>query len=208
MVTETLRSMLGRLNRSEDMDRLPAKLAALINTYDNAEEIHPQFRLDMFKMIEAAIEMASLMAESEYDAIVVQRQGFQILGLVPTFIQIAEKSQLSRTAYAIQNKASRVTLPNIYNSEEEAKLALKGLAAMMDVALIEIIPIKVSLASGAPPKAPQLSSPNAGGASPIPHTTPPPMPSADPGPNQPPFQPVDKAPGETELVTKNPEKPN
>jgi hypothetical protein len=201
MVGETLKSMLGRLNRSEDLDRLPAKLAALINTYDNADEIHPQFRMDMMKALESTIELAELMALPEYDATAVQRHAFTVLSLMPTFIRIAENSQLSRVAYAIQNKASRVTLPNIYNTEGEAKEALRVLGSMLDINLVEIIPIKVSLASGAPPK--NITAPPMSGASPIPPpfegqaVKPPPMPSPS-GASE------DKAAPHT-LTTQNPE---
>lgn len=200
MVTETLKSMLGRLNRNEDLDRLPAKLAALINTYDNAAEIHPQFRMDMMNMLESAVELAEMMAHPEYDATAAQRHAFNILGKMPNFIKIAENSQLSRMAYAIQNRASRVTLPQIYNTEQEAKEQLRVLGSMMDIALVEIIPIKVSLASGAPPKPPQISG---GSASPVP----PPFEGSAQQPVSPPPINEDKAAPHT-LTTQNPEKPN
>lgn len=171
MVADTLKGMLNRAATSENMDRLPARLAALINTYDGAS-VHPQFRLDMFKMLESAIDLASLMAEPEYDAVAAQRHGFAIISLIPGFIKQAENSQMAKTAYAIQNKANRATLAYVFSTEEEAKIHLNGLTvAGIDTSIFEVIPIRVSLMTGAPPL--QIAPPKIPTTSPFPPVNPP-----------------------------------
>jgi hypothetical protein len=108
----------------------------------------------MFALITACIETASHMVEPEYDAVAVQRHCFTALGILPGFIKQAENSQLARTAWSIQNKGSRATLPLVFNTETEAKLHMGGMsAAGMDIAMFEVVAIRVALMTGAPPRA-------------------------------------------------------
>lgn len=166
MVGETLKSLIGRLNTSEELDKLPAMLAAALNTYDSTSDFHPNFRRDMLDFITASVELCTLMADDEYDASEVVRRAFKIMSVLPGFIKQAEDSKLATVQYAIQNKATRARLPSVFTTKAEAEVHLKSMAAMVDVSQLEVITIRVSLVTGSPPRAvaPPLTVPQISGA--------------------------------------------
>lgn len=187
---DSIRSLIGRLQSSEDLDKLPPRLAALLNTYDNSNaDLLPQFRQDMLNFLTSCINVADLMSRSEYDANEVIRHSFSIMSLIPTFIRQAEDSKLAVIQYAIQNRETRARMPSVFASEPEAAIHLQSMAAMVDTAKLEIIPIRVSTVTGAPPRVspPKFPSqraipPQVPPSDPIPKSAnvPPPVPPVNP----------------------------
>ncbi len=188
-MTETLKNLLARSSSAIDVDALPAKLAALLNTYDNSKQIHPQFRADIFQFLTSAISLAAAMAEPEYDAEQVRAAGMTIISLTPQFVRQAEKSQMTRPGFTIFNRSTRLMLPQVFNSQQEASTYLAGLGAFIDLSEVEIVQVSVALTLGAPPSATPaqtvLPRPTLQANSPLTTpagTTPPPLQNAVPEP--------------------------
>src|SRR5262245_58725718 len=149
-----LRAAIALSRSSESLRDIPDRLARIIERF-NSSSVNPEYRADIFQIIEAAISMSESMVDDTYDAQEAIAQISSVMTILPRVINHLT-TRPTTTGFSIMNPATSSIYPQIYSTEGEAIKALDALQQMGAARHCIAVPVKVHSTHAIQPRQPRV----------------------------------------------------
>lgn len=136
---QRLQEMIHLSKTAENLDDLPDRLEKVIESF-NSNQIHPQFRTDLYEVLNSATSMAEALANSSYDARAAVKIAVQTISVIGRVIVHLECERPAFQGWGILFTTDRRMYPSSFNTEEEAYKVLDHLGGNA----AEVIPIRIT----------------------------------------------------------------
>lgn len=137
-----LRSALTTSRSAESLRDLPERLATIIQHFD-ALTVHPDFRQDIFNVLDAATSMAESLMDETYPADHAVAQITGVMQVLPRLIDHLMKRPMMQ-GFSILNPSNGSIYPQVHSTEVEANASLEHLQKMGAARGCIVVPVKVN----------------------------------------------------------------
>jgi len=161
-----LRTVLSLSRNAEALRDLPERLTEIIDRYDTAN-MNPEYRTDIFTILDSAVAMAEALLDETYDASVAIQQVTAVMSTLPRVINHLS-TRPTTMGFSILNPANATVYPQVYSTEGEAHKNLESLQHMGAARHCLVIPVKVHSQYAIQPKRVRLAPPRLPPTGPIP----------------------------------------
>lgn len=136
-----LRTAIALSRSSESLRDLPDRLANIITYYETAS-VNPEYRADVFAILNFAVVAAESMMDETYDAQDALTQVAAVMQVLPRVI-IHLNDRPTSKGHSILNPTNNTIYPQVHSTEGEALQNLESLQAMGAAKHCLVVPVKV-----------------------------------------------------------------
>lgn len=154
---QRLSELIHLSKNTEQLDDLPEKLETIVESF-NSSGIHPQFRTDIFDVLNAAAEISTLLARPTYNARTAVSTTTKLLAILGRILVHLETERPAFSGFGILLASTKSLYPATYTTEEEAYKVLDQLQRMGTAQHCEVIPIKITSDLALRPTLPSIST--------------------------------------------------
>jgi hypothetical protein len=152
-----LRTALAGSRSAESLRDLPERLALIIERYDSLT-VNPDYRADVFTVLDAAASLAESLMEDTYPAEYAMSRITQTMAVLPRVINhLMTRPQTS--GFSILNPSNGTVFPQVHTTEQEANASLDALQGMGAAKNCIVVPVKVSSMHAIQPLDRRLAAP-------------------------------------------------
>lgn len=137
-----LRTALTSSRSAESLRDLPDRLATIIQHFDHLT-VHPDFRQDIFNVLDASTSMAEALMDETYPA---EHAVAQVTGIMQTLPRLLDHLMKRPTmmGFSILNPSNGSIYPQVHSTEIEANASLEHLQKMGAARGCIVVPVRVN----------------------------------------------------------------
>lgn len=139
---DKLSEVIHLSRNTESLDDLPDRLERIVQAY-SSQAIHPQFRTDIFEILNASAHVAEALGNHTYNAQDAVRKCTSMLSILARLIAHLECERPAVLGFGIMMQPGKELYPGTWSTEDEAAKVIGYLQKDRSAIHYEVVPIRI-----------------------------------------------------------------